>query len=181
MAKTWYYYSAAVALLFLHCAAATMHSVRDNFYDIDRKSNFVAMSEGWGVPPYPDFYSHWASDNEFHPNDILLFNSSEGEQENVVEVTKESYDKCSKANTLGNVTNVPTNITLNNIGTHYFICTLGDHCSKGQKLAVNVVSTAPPPSSAAPLLLLLLVPFSSRFPLFWENWSSRSYMNIDHS
>lgn len=29
-------------------------------------------------------------------------------------------------------------------GTHYFLCTIGDHCERGQKLAVKVVPAGDP-------------------------------------
>ncbi|KAK4267554.1 hypothetical protein QN277_024321 [Acacia crassicarpa] len=143
MAKTWYYYSAAVAFLFLHCAAAqTVHVVGD--------------TTRWIVPSDPNFYATWASSKTFHLNDVLSFEFTTG-QHDVVEVPKESYDSCSDDNKIGNTIETgPYNHTLNKTGTHYFICSVGQHCNNGQKLTVNVVSgssstpsNAPSPSSSS--------------------------------
>ncbi|KAK4267551.1 hypothetical protein QN277_024319 [Acacia crassicarpa] len=143
MAKIWYYYSAAVAFLFLHCPAAqTVHVVGD--------------TTGWIVPSDPNFYATWASSKTFHLNDRLSSLQSTGRHD-VVEVPKESYDSCSADNKIGNTIETgPYNHTLNKTGNHYFICSIGQHCNGGQKLSVNVVSgssttpsNAPSPSSSS--------------------------------
>ncbi|KAK4267555.1 hypothetical protein QN277_024322 [Acacia crassicarpa] len=67
MAKTWYYYSAAVAFLFLHCAASqTMHFVGDA---TGQTVHLVGDDTRWGVPPRPDFYSNWASSKISYPGE----------------------------------------------------------------------------------------------------------------
>ncbi|KAI8565628.1 hypothetical protein RHMOL_Rhmol03G0274600 [Rhododendron molle] len=65
-----------------------------------------------------------------------------------------AYEGCTKTNTISLETNGPTNITLSTAGEHYYICTVGNHCSGGQKLAINVTantttSTPPPPGTTA--------------------------------
>lgn len=54
---------------------------------------------------------------------------------------KADYDSC--ATTSGTVGAPATNggtwkTTLNTIGTHYFICSVGTHCANGQKVAITV-------------------------------------------
>lgn len=40
-------------------------------------------------------------------------------------------------------------IPLNTTGKRWYVCGVGEHCSKGQKLAIEVMSAmAPPPSSS---------------------------------
>ncbi|KAK4267553.1 hypothetical protein QN277_024320 [Acacia crassicarpa] len=156
MAKTGYYYSAAVAFLFLHCAAAqTEHFVWDAAL---RTVHVVGEANHWGIPPNPNFYSTWANSRTFYKNDVLSFYSSKGKQD-VKEVPKEAYEACSTVNDLGGkIANfLPSNYTLNETGFHYFISTIGDQCNMGQKLAVNVLSdlsTPSTPSSAAPRALV---------------------------
>ena len=79
----------------------------------------------------------------------------------VVKAPKASYDSCSKDN-ITIISKAPTNVTLNETGTHYFICSISDHCEEGMKLAVNVLNSSaaspnatssPPPAAASPRLL----------------------------
>ncbi|XP_059459176.1 mavicyanin-like [Corylus avellana] len=126
------------ASVLLQCAAAqTVHVVGD--------------SSGWVVPQGgAATYQTWADNNNFLVGDILMFNFSTGEH-NVVQVPKESFDSCTSANPIGNtITAGPANITLSDAGNHYYICTIGQHCQLGQKLAITVSGTpggAPTPTS----------------------------------
>ena len=74
-----------------------------------------------------------------------MFNFTTG-QHNVAKVTKAAFDACTTANPISMVTTGPATITLNETGSHYYVCTIEDHCSLGQKLAVNVSSASSPPS-----------------------------------
>ena len=56
----------------------------------------------------------------------------------VAKVTKAAFDACNSTNPISHKTTGPANFTLDTSGEHYFICTVGTHCSLGQKLAVNV-------------------------------------------
>lgn len=40
----------------------------------------------------------------------------------------------------------PATFILNATGTRYFICTLPNHCTRGQKLAINVLGANAPPA-----------------------------------
>ncbi|XP_059458975.1 mavicyanin-like [Corylus avellana] len=123
------------AAMLLQCAAAqTVHVVGD--------------SSGWVVPQGgAATYQTWAANNNFVVGDILMFNFVT-EQHDVVQVPKESFDSCTSANPIGEtITTGPTNITLSDAGNHYYICTIGQHCQLGQKLAITVSGS---PGAAAP-------------------------------
>ncbi|OIW11996.1 hypothetical protein TanjilG_02203 [Lupinus angustifolius] len=127
-------------LMVLQCTeAVTVHVVGDGL--------------GWTVPEDISAYQTWASINNFALGDILSFNF-ETNRHDVAEVPKGSYESCTSNNTIGTIiTTGPTNITLNRSGEHFYICTIGQHCINGQKLAINVSATpstgALPPSTGA--------------------------------
>ncbi|KAA8535115.1 hypothetical protein F0562_030118 [Nyssa sinensis] len=107
----------------------------------------VGGSLGWTVPPGgPSAYSTWASQHNFTVGDVLVFNFTTG-QHNVARVTREAFNACNITNPISIVTVGPANITLNATGEDYFICTVGRHCSLGQKLAINITSTSGPTAS----------------------------------
>ncbi|XP_028779188.1 cucumber peeling cupredoxin-like isoform X2 [Neltuma alba] len=143
MAKTCdFCVAAASALIFLpslllNCAAAqTVHVVGD--------------TTGWTVPSDANFYATWASSKTFHLNDVLSFNFPTNVHD-VVRVPKASFDACTSGNQIGaTITAGPANVTLKETGTHYFICTVGQHCQGGQKLAVTVGSGSSPTPAGAP-------------------------------
>ncbi|KAL2493469.1 Blue copper protein [Abeliophyllum distichum] len=105
------------------------------------------------IPPNSSFsYVNWALDKTFMVDDILVFNFMTN-QHNVLRVPKTSYDECSKDNAIGSaITTGPAKITLDSAGEHYYICTVGNHCQMGQKLAITVSGTpgANPPTSSLP-------------------------------
>jgi hypothetical protein len=80
----------------------------------------------------------------------------------VATVTKAAFEACDKNNPLNSTTTGPYNFPLTAVTEYYFICTIGQHCSGGQKLAVNVtaassgtptppgVPSPPPPPPSAP-------------------------------
>lgn len=76
-----------------------------------------------------------------------MFNFPTG-QHDVAKVTKSAFDGCSGAHTLSMLTNGPATVTLNETGQQYFICTVGPHCSLGQKVSINVVKASTSPASA---------------------------------
>ncbi|ESW07749.1 hypothetical protein PHAVU_010G155900 [Phaseolus vulgaris] len=110
----------------------------------------VGDATGWTTPQDSSTYQSWASDNTFAVGDILIFNF-QTTQHNVVQVSEESYTSCTSSNPIGTVYNTgPVNVTLNRTGQHYYICSIGQHCTRGQKLAINVLASAVPPSTATP-------------------------------
>ncbi|XP_047974932.1 cucumber peeling cupredoxin-like [Salvia hispanica] len=137
-------YSALFGLVANIGFAQTVHIVGDNM--------------GWRIPTSTSVsYSNWASGKTFMVGDILVFNFMTNEHD-VVQVPKASYDACSEDNAIGNIiTTGPANITLDNAGERYYICSIGGHCGAGQKLSITVVSsstggpsppvTTPPPAT----------------------------------
>ncbi|MCL7045590.1 hypothetical protein MKW94_030388 [Papaver nudicaule] len=121
-------------------------------------SHVVGDSQGWIIPASPSFYSTWASKQTFKVGDSLVFNFAAG-MHTAAEVSKADYDSCNSAATpIGSLlTASPSTIRLATAGNHYYICTVGGHCSAGQKVSINVVSaaaaappTATPVASPAP-------------------------------
>ncbi|KAK7294086.1 hypothetical protein RJT34_16969 [Clitoria ternatea] len=149
----------AILMLLQYAEAQTLH--------------LVGSDIGWRVPPDNSTYLEWASDNNFAIGDILMFNFTNGH--NVIEVSEGSYNSCSSSNPIGRTFNIgPVNITLDRNGQHYYICGIGQHCSNGQRLAIDVSgspSSATPPTSTAtppPLSSSALTSFPTLcFPLFF--------------
>ncbi|XP_075516170.1 umecyanin-like [Primulina tabacum] len=125
---------AAAADLVGHAAAAT-YTIGDTL--------------GWRIPPDgSSTYENWSSQHVFRVGDVLVFEFATGTHD-VAKVTEDSYGTCSGTNPISIFTTGPTNVILNATGDHYFLCTLGRHCSLGQKLAVRVTgnsSTGQPPA-----------------------------------
>ncbi|KAE8710407.1 Stellacyanin [Hibiscus syriacus] len=111
----------------------------------------VGDALGWVIPPGPSTYPTWAANRAFRVGDTLVFNFINGAHD-VAKVTRANYDSCNGANPLLMFSNSPANVTLNETGSHYFICAFSGHCSAGQKLAINVSaavsSPAPQPLTA---------------------------------
>ncbi|CAK9185640.1 unnamed protein product [Ilex paraguariensis] len=137
------------AAAMLHCAAAqTVYVVGDSL--------------GWTIPSNgAAAYTTWASGKTFMVGDTLTFNFLTN-QHDVLQVPKASYDACISDNASGNpIMTGPANVSLNAAGDHYYICTFGDHCQNGQKLAITVsgtplasppttTTTPPPPATPSP-------------------------------
>ncbi|VFQ61188.1 unnamed protein product [Cuscuta campestris] len=116
----------------------------------------VGDGSGWIIPPPGgnSLYQTWAANKTFKVGDSLVFNFTTG-RHNVAEVTKASFNSCSTtaaANATG-----PVTIRIGDPGEHYYICTVGTHCSLGQKLAIVNVSgeaagpaATPPPAASSP-------------------------------
>ncbi|KAK6156494.1 hypothetical protein DH2020_010742 [Rehmannia glutinosa] len=109
----------------------------------------VGNDMGWTVPPGGDSaYRNWAAREDFELGDQIIFRWIG--THNVVQVTREGYDNCSATNynmTLSPVhTSSPTTFTLNSTAPHYFICTVDSHCRLGQRVTVQIGSSAATPS-----------------------------------
>ncbi|XP_054820139.1 cucumber peeling cupredoxin-like [Prosopis cineraria] len=108
---------------------------------------------GWSVPPNETFYSDWASSKTFIVGDTLVFNWT-GNQ-NVADVPMADYNNCSTdaITFTGSPNRTVFMITLLYPGPRYFICTVDDHCARGQKFSINVewpFSSGPSPSARPP-------------------------------
>ncbi|KAK0571524.1 hypothetical protein LWI29_017519 [Acer saccharum] len=129
----------------------------------------VGNTTGWTNTQGADFYTTWATGINFEVGDELLFNFNTGAHD-VAIVSKTAYDSCNSANPINLTRTGPATVPLNSTGDFYFICTVGSHCSQGQKLFITVVAdndnpsppttgttppttnttSPPPPSSASP-------------------------------
>ncbi|CAM0912067.1 unnamed protein product [Alopecurus aequalis] len=127
--------SALIALLVVvGCAAAasaTTYTVGD--------------AQGWTVGPD---YSTWATGKTFMAGDKLVFNYP-SQAHTVTEVTKADYDACSSST---NGENSGTTTKTLEAGDHYYICTIGTHCTNGMKLAITAAasSSGSPPAASTP-------------------------------
>uniref|UniRef100_A0A1J3H7S1 Blue copper protein n=1 Tax=Noccaea caerulescens TaxID=107243 RepID=A0A1J3H7S1_NOCCA len=93
----------------------------------------------WTRPADLEFYNTWASSKTFRVGDELEFEFPAGRHD-VAVVTKDAYENCDKEKPISHMTMSPVKIMLNTTGPRYFICTVGDHCRFGQKLAIDVVA-----------------------------------------
>ncbi|KAI3891053.1 hypothetical protein MKW98_007358 [Papaver atlanticum] len=119
-------------LVFVIAFASLHHSTSD---EID-----VLDTEGWHIPSNGDTaYLTWAATKNFKVGDTLVFRFPQGEHD-VATVSKEGYDNCMESAQDPIVNEAPVNIRLNSNGPQYFICTIGQHCKKGQRLTINVSS-----------------------------------------
>ncbi|KAL5547813.1 hypothetical protein UlMin_003044 [Ulmus minor] len=108
----------------------------------------VGDSTGWMIPLRNDFYSEWARNKTFHVGDQLSFkwDVNGSHMHNVANVTKTEYENCTKIST---VSGSPLTINITSTGNQYFICTVGNHCQRGQKLAINVSNSNSSTSGSA--------------------------------
>ncbi|KDP30271.1 hypothetical protein JCGZ_17053 [Jatropha curcas] len=114
----------------------------------------VGDAMGWRVPTDTSFYDDWVANKTFLPGDELVFNWTSAH--NVLEVTsKEEYDDCTKTNGIPNETS-PVTVSLPKNNTRYFICTIGTHCSGGQKVTIKVGNGVSSNSANTALPSLLL-------------------------
>ncbi|MCD7445974.1 hypothetical protein HAX54_024678 [Datura stramonium] len=108
----------------------------------------VGDSFGWQTPPNGVVtFSNWANQHTFVVGDILEFNFNSGVH-TATRVNKNAFDSCNAANPIDNETNGPAKFTLDTTGNYYFICTI--HCNQGQKLAINVTTSAAGSPSGSP-------------------------------
>ncbi|KAJ7978945.1 Cucumber peeling cupredoxin [Quillaja saponaria] len=121
----------------------------------------VGGTLGWTVPPNQTYYNEWATAGTFNVGDTLKFKWT-GEH-NVAHVSKDNYENCTtdRAKISGQVLQGDGEIDfkLEESGTHYFICTVNNHCARGQKFSINIGGSpsAEAPNSSAPPGLLYFV------------------------
>ncbi|KAI3971522.1 hypothetical protein MKW92_035777 [Papaver armeniacum] len=81
----------------------------------------------------------WASSHTFSVGDSLLFIYEP--VHNVLEVTEYAYDVCDLENPISITDGTNTTVTLDTLGTRYFICGTIGHCISGLKVKIVVNST----------------------------------------
>ena len=98
----------------------------------------VGGKEGWEIPPNKTFYCDWAKPRVFGLNDKLVFPYREGAH-NVLQVSKEDFDKCGHDKVFEQYYKGPTVVQLTKLGDYFFYSGIGTHCEIGQKLHIKVV------------------------------------------
>lgn len=82
--------------------------------------------------------ANWTPQQTFYFNDVLEFNYTMN-RHNVVELgSKAKYDACS-GTPLQTWQSGDDLVTLNSVGTKYYICGLPGHCQVGMKVSITVV------------------------------------------
>ncbi|KAL2479633.1 Cupredoxin superfamily protein [Abeliophyllum distichum] len=107
----------------------------------------------WTIPPLGDIaYKTWAAKKDFEIGDTIIFNWNG--THNVVQVTKENYDACTSTNALNPIQTTSPASFIANSTESYFICTVGNHCSMGQKVTISTGSSAPTLKTGALMVIL---------------------------
>ncbi|MCE3214903.1 hypothetical protein HAX54_000239 [Datura stramonium] len=122
---------------------------------------YVGGKEGWILEP-SESYDHWAERNRFQVNDTIVFKYKKG-SDSVLVVHKKDYFNCNKTKPIHFLTDGHSKLKFTRSGPFYFISGKDDHCEKGQKVLVVVMSpnhkrhkspspvtTPTPPPEAAP-------------------------------
>ncbi|KAG8367613.1 hypothetical protein BUALT_Bualt16G0090500 [Buddleja alternifolia] len=95
--------------------------------------------KSWEVPSSPDEFNKWAEKIRFQIDDSIVL-KYDGKSDSVLQVSEESYKTCNKSNPIKSYNDGNTKITLDRSGPFYFISGAEDHCQKGQKLEIVVLS-----------------------------------------
>ncbi|CAH9099238.1 unnamed protein product [Cuscuta epithymum] len=113
--------------------------------------------DGWRLVP-DDGLNRWAESQRFRVNDTIVFEYEKG-KDSVLVVRKREYYHCNATGPIHNLTDGHSTLKFTRHGTFYFISGFADHCLKGQRLAVTVMSPyphhrhatkTPPPPSPSP-------------------------------
>ncbi|PON54323.1 Phytocyanin domain containing protein [Parasponia andersonii] len=107
---------------------------------------------GWSVPSGPNnssaIYNQWAVRNRFRIGDSLVF---EYKNDSVLLVDKWGYYHCDASKPIIAFNNGNSTVKLDRSGFFYFSSGAPDHCKKGQRMIVDVMSRhRPSPSPAVP-------------------------------
>ncbi|KAJ8621716.1 hypothetical protein MRB53_030245 [Persea americana] len=117
---------------------------------------FVGGTDGWVLNPSEKF-NHWAERNRFQVNDTLVF-SYKKEEDSVLVVNKEDYEKCNTNNPISRFSDGYSVFKLDRSGPFFFISGMPEKCEKGEKLIVVVMAVrgshnppiSPPPATEKP-------------------------------
>ncbi|XP_004496103.1 blue copper protein 1b-like [Cicer arietinum] len=133
-------------LTFLHHCSATQFIVGD--------------SAGWVIPPYPTYYTNWTDSYFLREGDSLEFNF-DTKFYNLIQVSQSEYEHCTALEPLKVFNSSPVNFPLKERGVYYFICSVSNYCTLGQKIKIYVHQSAPkisptpsasPPQQKAPMI-----------------------------
>ncbi|KAI3975168.1 hypothetical protein MKX01_020569 [Papaver californicum] len=96
----------------------------------------VGGESGWALD---SDVQTWSSSRTFSVGDTLVFVYKP--VHNVLEVNEFAYNACSLDNPISVTDGMNTTVTLDTLGTRYFICGTQGHCSSGLKVKIVVNST----------------------------------------
>ncbi|XP_050363115.1 early nodulin-like protein 1 [Argentina anserina] len=108
-------------------------------------------SDAWAVPSSESqSLNKWAESKRFRTGDVLVW-KYDGAKDSVLHVSKEDYVNCNISNPIKQYKDGETKIVLDKAGPFYFISGAKDHCEKGQKLIVVVMSPRTSRPSSSPI------------------------------
>ncbi|PRQ26882.1 putative cupredoxin [Rosa chinensis] len=107
-------------------------------------------ADAWAVPSSESqSLNKWAESKRFNTGDILVW-KYDSAKDSVLHVTKEDYVNCNMSSPIKQYKDGETKIVLDRPGPFYFISGTKDHCEKGQKLVVVVMSPRNRASTISP-------------------------------
>ncbi|KAK9947216.1 hypothetical protein M0R45_012648 [Rubus argutus] len=107
-------------------------------------------ADAWAIPSSESqSLNKWAETNRFRTGDTLVW-KYDSAKDSVLLVTKEDYVNCNTSSPIQQYKDGETKIVLDKSGPFYFISGTKDHCEKGQKLIVVVLSQRNRPSAVSP-------------------------------
>ncbi|CAI8603957.1 unnamed protein product [Vicia faba] len=113
----------------------------------------VGDSAGWVIPPYPTYYTSWSDSHIIREGDTLEFNF-DTKFYNLIQVSKSEYEHCTALEPLKVFYTSPINFPLKEKDVYYFICSVSNYCSLGQKIIIDVhgasLQNTPAPSASPP-------------------------------
>ncbi|KAL5715855.1 hypothetical protein ACHQM5_017619 [Ranunculus cassubicifolius] len=100
----------------------------------------VGDANGWTVPTSPNaatYYNRWAETHRFKLGDTLVFVYN---NDSLLQVTKEDYEKCNTGRPKRSFRDGHTTIRFYETGPHYFISGSRENCLKYEKMVVTVMA-----------------------------------------
>ncbi|XP_022899301.1 early nodulin-like protein 1 [Olea europaea var. sylvestris] len=113
------------------CFSCVLSEVRE--FVVGYKNNL------WAVPSFVDEFNKWAKKTHFQIGDslVLKYNSK---TYSVLEVNEEDYKICNNANPIKSHNDRETTFSVEKSCPFFFISGAEEHCQKGQRLEVMVLS-----------------------------------------
>ncbi|KAF8391502.1 hypothetical protein HHK36_023807 [Tetracentron sinense] len=101
----------------------------------------VGGAKGWTVPTDPNTiaYNQWAEMKRFQIGDSLVF-IYPADKDSVLQVNKEDYEKCNKANPIASFADGNTSFKFDKSGAYYFISGNEENCHKNEKMVLVVLA-----------------------------------------
>ncbi|KAK7391550.1 hypothetical protein VNO78_19966 [Psophocarpus tetragonolobus] len=138
-------FSALFLGFFGHCSATTF---------------IVGGSAGWIIPPYPTYYNNWSYSHFIRVGDSIEFKFDD-KFYNLIQVSQQEYEHCTSLEPLRIYHSSPVIIPLKERGVLFFICSVPNYCSLGQKIVISVHERSfenPPSLSPSPSQVPTTIP-----------------------